>query len=316
MTMSTLTASPTISGIPVNEIVDKLDADGFVVIPNFLPPAQVSLLKEALNNTHRLNSNELSPVYRFDAVFFSNVAAYSKTAFDVLTSPTVRLIAESYLGTNIRLKCHRVYSTRRDFKFPWHTDNKIEGDKVQGKGLAFIIYLVDTDNGATQLIPGSHKVSHQYTASNFTNTFIQGVWRDKITTAVGKAGDLVLSDIRTVHRGSFWTGKPRQRISFWFQIDANSDATERLLINPAFMPPNPSQELLDFLGCGGTGGDLRVHPVDTSSLIYFPLNALVRIFFQSIAALIYFPLKIVRLRLADETKAKLHKLLRRRREWN
>ena len=154
--MSPSAPSPTISGPSLDEIVNKLDTNGYVVIRNFLPREQVASLKEVLNHSYRLNSNELSSVYWFDAVFFSNAAGYSKTAFDVLTSPAVRLIAESYLGKRIRLKCHRVYSTRRDFKFPWHTDNKVEGGKVPVKGLAFIIYLIDTDNGATQFAPGSH----------------------------------------------------------------------------------------------------------------------------------------------------------------
>ena len=198
----------------------------------------------------------------------------------------------------------------------WHTDNKIEDDKVGTKGLAFIVYLIDTGNGATQLAAGSHKVSHQYVQNNFTDSFVPKNFGSKTVTASGKVGDLVLSDIRTIHRGSFWVGKPQKRISLWFPIDANSDRTERLLINPAFMPPNPSQELLDFLGCGKTGGNLRVHPADTSSLRSFTLPALSRVFFESLAALIYYLFKIVRLRLPAEFKIKVRTLVGRRGSWN
>jgi Phytanoyl-CoA dioxygenase (PhyH) len=319
--MSSVVASPStardsISGTSLDEIVKKLDSDGFVLIPRFLSPEQIASLKEVLSNTHRINSNELSPVYVHDAVFFSNAAAYSKTTFDILTSPAVRQLAEAYLGKNIRLKCHRVYSTWRYYKFPWHTDNKVDANKTPVKGLAFIIYLIDTDNGATQFAPGSHKVSHQYTASNFTDAFIQKTWGNKLTVAAGKAGDLVLADIRTVHRGSYWIGRPRKRVSLWFEIDANSDETERLVINPAFLPPHPSQELLDFLGVGRPGGTLRVHPADTSSLTSFPLHALTGMFFQSVAALAYYPLKIVRLRLSEGFKVKLRKLVGLGNEWN
>ena len=91
------------------------------------------------------------------------------------------------------------------------------------------------------------------------------------SVASGKAGDLVLADIRTVHRGSYWTGQPQKRISFWSEIYANSDETERLVINPAFLSPHPSQEMLDFLGVGRPGGTLRVHPADNSSLTAFAL---------------------------------------------
>jgi hypothetical protein len=126
----------------------------------------------------------------------------------------------------------------------------------------------------------------------------------------------VLADIRTVHRGSDWTGAPQKRISFWFEIDANSDETERLVINPAFLPPHPSQELLDFLGVGKPEGNLRLHPADTSSLTSFPLHALARIFFQSIGAFAYYPIKIVRLRLSEGFKVKLRELVGRGNEWN
>jgi phytanoyl-CoA dioxygenase PhyH len=305
-----------VAGMSLAEITSKLDADGFVVIPRFLSSEQIASLKQVLVDTHRLNSNELSPVYQQDAVFFSNALAYSKTAFDVVTSPAVRRIAEAYLGENLRLKCHRVYSTWRYYKFPWHADNKIEANKTPVKGLAFIIYLIDTDNGATQYARGSHQVSHRYTSSNFTDTFMQKNWGDKLVVASGRAGDLVLADIRTLHRGSFWTGSPRKRISLWFEIDADSNETERLLLNPSFLPSNPSQELLDFLGVGKPGGNLRVHPVDTSSLTSFPLHALFSLLFQTLGALAYHPVKVLRFWLSEDLKVKVRKLTGRGAEWN
>jgi hypothetical protein len=319
--MSGVVASPpqprqAVRTTALDEIVRTLDRDGFVVIPGFLTAEQIASLKEVLVGTHRLNSNELSPVYQDDAVFFSNAAAYSKTAFDILTSQKVRAIAEAYLGKNLRLKCHRVYSTWRYYKFPWHTDNKVDTAKTPVKGLAFITYLIDTDNGATQFAPGSHHTSHQFGSSNFTDSFVQKTWGDKLVAASGKAGDLVLADIRTVHRGSYWTGAPRRRVSFWFEIDADSDDTERLLVNPSFLPPNPSKELLDFLGVGRPGGHLRVHPADTASLTTFPLHALFRILFQSLGALAYHPVKVARFRLSEGVKVKLRKLTGRGGEWN
>jgi hypothetical protein len=319
--MSTLIESPprpgeTICGMPLAEIVAKLEKDGFVIIPRFLNPEQIESLKQVLNGTHRLNSNELSPVYQDDALFFSNALAYSKTAFDIVTGPTVRRLAEAYLGTSLRIKCHRVYSTYRYYKFPWHTDNKVDTSKIPVKGLAFITYLIDTDNGATQFAPGTHKLTHEFTSSNFTDSYVQRRFGDKLVVAAGKAGDLVLADIRTVHRGSYWVGAPRRRISFWFEIDANSDETERLLVNPSFLPPNPSPELLNFLGAGRPGGHLRVHPADTTSLTTFPPRALVRLLFQSLGALAYHPFKVARFRLPEDIKVKLRKLLGRGEEWN
>jgi hypothetical protein len=310
------TRGASVAGMPLEEITSKLDADGFVVIPRFLDAEQIASLRQVLVDTHRLNSNELSPVYKDDAVFFSNAVAYSKTAFDVITSSAVRRIAQAYLGPSFRLKCHRVYSTWRYYKFPWHTDNKVEADKTPVKGLAFIIYLIDTDNGATQFARGSHKVSHQYVSSNFTDSFMQKTWGDKLVVASGRAGDLVLADIRTLHRGSFWTGAPRKRVSFWSEIDADSDETERLLINPAFLPSDPSPELLDFLGFGKPGGHLRVHPVDTSSLTSFPLRALFSLLLQLLGALACHPIKVVRFRLSEYLKVRIRKLTGRGAEWN
>ena len=48
----------------------------------------------------------------------------------------------------------------------------------------------------------------------------------------------VISDARTIHRGSIEKGKDINRHSFWFQIDANTDEAERLLLNPEYLPSN------------------------------------------------------------------------------
>jgi hypothetical protein len=134
------------------------------------------------------------------------------------------------LGKNIRLKCHRAYTTKKNYFFPWHTDNKFNDIKNDKKGVVFIIYLVDTINGATEFILESHKESHVYQNNNFLEDVINAKYKDKIVKASGKAGYAVISDTRTIHRGSFEKGKDINRYSFWFQIDADINEAERLLL--------------------------------------------------------------------------------------
>ena len=155
--------SPSGQKFSVIDVCEKINRDGFVHMENFLNYDQSNLIKIILSTPHQLNSNQLSFVYNNDSDFFSNAIGFSRAVFDVILSDAIQQICKCYLGPVFRLKCHRVYRTRPGFiDHPWHTDNKAFGDKTDDQGLAFIIYLQDTDDGATELVKGSHKFSKSF----------------------------------------------------------------------------------------------------------------------------------------------------------
>ena len=294
---------------------DELEKNGVVIVNNFLTNESCTKLKNLLDGPQLKNSNELTFVHLDDARFFSNAVAESKTAYDLVTSENTFKISKQYLGENIRLKCHRAYSTKKNYFFPWHTDNKFDEMKNNRKGIVFIIYLVDTDNGATEFVLGSHKETSKFSKNNFLDEFISSNFKDRIIKAKGKRGCAVISDTRVIHRGSFDTGKKINRYSFWFQIDSNTNEAERLLLNPEFLPKNISTELSEYLGFSKNFG-LTVHPVTTNIDKVIPYEERLKMLFKYLILTLLIPFNWLRLKLPIRIKVMLKNILQKKNDWN
>lgn len=293
----------------------ELEKNGVVIVNNFLSNENCLNLKNLLDGSQLKNSNELTFVHLDDARFFSNAVAESKTAYDLVTSENTFKISKKYLGENIRLKCHRAYSTKKNYFFPWHTDNKFDEMKNNRKGIVFIIYLVDTDNGATEFVLGSHKESSKFTKNNFLDEYVSSNFKNRITKAKGKRGCAVISDTRVIHRGSFDSGKEINRYSFWFQIDSNTNQAERLLLNAEFLPKEIPNELSEYLGFSKNFG-LTVHPVTTNIDKVIPYDERFKMLFKYFILTILIPFNWIRLKLPLKTKVMFKNLLKKKNDWN
>jgi len=294
---------------------EEIDKNGVVIINNFISDKDCLEIKNLLNGSQLRNSNDLTFIYIDDAKFFSNAVAQSKAAYDLVTSENTLTIAKNYLGEKIRLKCHRAYSTKKNYFFPWHTDNKFDDVKNTKKGIVFIIYLVDTIDGATEFILGSHKDSQNYQNNNFIDDFINSKYKDRIVKAKGKAGCAVISDARTIHRGSIEKGRDINRYSFWFQIDADTNEAERLLLNPEFLPKKISNELGEYLGFSERFG-LNVHPVTTNIDKVLPFKHRFKMLCKYLILTLLIPLHWVRLKLPIKIKIILKNIFQSKNDWN
>ena len=295
--------------------IEELNKNGVVKINNFISNEDCIELKNLLTGSQLRNSNQLTFIQLDDAKFFSNAVAQSRAAFNLVTSVNTLKIAKKYLGEEIRLKCHRAYTTKKNYFFPWHTDNKFDETKNNKKGIVFIVYLVDTENGATEFILGSHKESELYEKNNFADNVINSKFKDKIVKAKGKMGCAIISDARTIHRGSIEKGKDINRYSFWFQIDANTDEAERLLLNPEYLPNNISQELKEYLGFSKKFG-LDVHPVTTNIDKVLPFKYRLKMLFKYLILTFLIPLHWLRLKLPIKIKVILKRIFKSKTDWN
>ena len=300
--------------VPVRAF-EELSKNGVVKINNFISNEDCIELKNLLTGSQLRNSNQLTFIQLDDAKFFSNAVAQSRAAFNLVTSVNTLKIAKKYLGEEIRLKCHRAYTTKKNYFFPWHTDNKFDETKNNKKGIVFIVYLVDTENGATEFILGSHKETESYKKNNFVDKIINSKFKDKIVKAKGKMGCAVISDTRTIHRGSIEKDKDINRYSFWFQIDSNADEAERLLLNPEYLPNNISQELSEYLGFSKKFG-LDVHPVTTNIDRVLPFNYRLKMLFKHLILTFLIPLHWMRLKLPTKIKIILKSIFRIKTDWN
>ena len=297
------------------KVSEELDKNGVVIVNDFISKENCQNIKTLLDGNQLKNSNELTFVHVDDAKFFSNAIAKSKTAYDLVTSENTFKISKKYLGNEIRLKCHRAYATKKNYYFPWHTDNKFDDIKNNRKGIVFIIYLVDTYNGATEFVLGSHNESSKFKNNNFLDDFVNSKFKDRICKAKGAMGCAVISDTRVIHRGSFEKGKKINRYSFWFQIDSNANEAERLLLNPEFLPKNISRELSEYLGFSKNFG-LKVHPVTTNIDKIIPHNERLKILYKYFILTLLIPLNWMRLKLPMKAKIYLKNLFNKKSDWN
>ena len=296
-------------------IAEELDKNGVVMVNDYISKENCLDLKNLLGGSQLKNSHELTFVYLDDAKFFSNAIAQSQTAYNLVTSKNTLHISKKYLGENIRLKCHRAYSTKKNYFFPWHTDNKFDDIKNNRKGIVFIIYLVDTFHGATEFVLGSHKESSKFENNNFLDSFIETKFKNRIAKAKGKKGCAIISDTRVIHRGSIEKGEKIERYSFWFQIDSDTNEAERLLLNPEFLPRDISPELTDYLGFSKNFG-LKVHPNTTNVDKFIPYDERFKMFYKYFFLILSIPFNWLRLKLPLKTKVKIKNILKKKNDWN
>lgn len=299
----------------ISNATKEIKKNGVVIIDNFINNEDCNEIKKLLNGSQLRNSNELTYVHLNDARFFSNAIAQSRASYDLVTSKITLSLAKNYLGENIRLKCHRAYTTKKQFFFPWHTDNKFDDQKNNKKGIVFIIYLVDTIDGATEFVLGSHEESHLYKNNLFSENEIDEKYKDRIVKATGKAGCAVISDTRTIHRGSVAKGKMINRHSFWFQIDVDTNQAERLLLNPEFLPQTITQELSGYLGFSKKFG-LDVHPVTTNDDKVLPFYFRIHMMLKYIMLTLFIPLHWIRIKTPIKIKILLKKMVGKKTDWN
>jgi len=258
------------------------------------------------------NSNELTFVHVTDAKFFSNALGSSK-AFDLVTSKLARKIAESYLGKNFRLKCHRAYELNKSYHFPWPTDNKYDKKKNEESGIVLIVYLSDTKEGATEFILGSHKFSNNFSKNNYSKAYIKDNYSDLLAKENGKTGSAVISDIRVIHRADL-SKKMNGRSSFWFQIDSNMNRAERLLIDPEYLPKNISTDLESYLGFSRKFG-LDVHPVTTNKGAYLAPYLIISRLFKYLILTLLIPIYYLKIITPEAIKIRAVSIFKKSNDW-
>jgi hypothetical protein len=296
----------------INELRDK----GFVTINNFVDKAVAAKIKSYLDGSQVVNSNEISYIWMNDAKYLSNALINSREVYDIITSDAVLNIAKNYLGDKFRLKCHRIYTVSKYSTFPWHTDDKYEDIKNNTNGIVFIIYLSDTFDGGTEFVATSNKFSRDYSKTNYSDKLIREKYKELTVKTSGYAGTVIISDIKTIHRGGLFRNNFNKRTSLWFQIDTCLDNAERLAINPSFLNKNMSDDLKNFLGFGLTC-DLPVHPILPRKMVRnIPFSNRFQLLFQSIIGVFCIPYDYLRLNITGDIKSKIKSIFVKTEYWN
>lgn len=300
----------------MNEIINELSDQGFVKIEKFIDKDAAAKIKSYLDGEQLINTNEISYIWMNDAKYLSNALINSKEVYDIITSDYVLNIAKRYLGDKFRLKCHRIYTVSKYSSFSWHTDDKYEDIKNNVNGIVFIIYLSDTFDGGTEFVATSHKFSRNYNKTNFSDNLIKEKYKELVVKTNGYAGDVIVSDIKTIHRGGAFLNKFNNRTSLWFQIDSDLENAERIAINPSFIDRKISDDLMQYLGFG-IKCDLPVHPIQPKKYIRnIPFAYRFKILIQSITGVLYIPYDYLRFNSSADFKNKIKSMFIKNKHWN
>ncbi|WP_420434689.1 phytanoyl-CoA dioxygenase family protein [Hyphobacterium sp.] len=201
------------------------DMDGYLIIPNVLPPAKLTEIRSVLrpyidgghtgrNDFEGMRTNRVYALLAKSPVFAELVEHELALAF-----------AEADLGLSMLLSACLAINLHPDESVqPWHTDDAhIELPFPHlGMGVSTFWAIDETteENGATEILPGSHlwgpdRIPRQVSEADFINRDIRDPdddpgFRADAIKAVMPAGSLMIAKGGVWHRGGAnRSGKPR-----------------------------------------------------------------------------------------------------------
>ena len=199
----------------IPEILKKLDDFGIAVINDFASPKTIKNLTNEFNKCSNGEEHEFrSAEYSEGQLFIIKNDEHSKKIFpstiDFFNSDIFEKISKSYYKEDNILLNHEIYFCK-DVEASDHKSQILHYDLVPT--LKFFIYLndINKENGATHLVPSSHKITRAKELSNRKN-FISPEWetsrvntkenKSKEVAMEGKAGTLVIFHTDVAHRAS------------------------------------------------------------------------------------------------------------------
>lgn len=212
----------------------EFDETGYLIFENVLPPEEVDRQRAALqpyldadvtgrNDFEGMKSNRVYAMLAKSPVFA-----------DLVTHPLALAFAEADLGKSCLLSaCLAIKLQPGETVQPWHYDDshlRVPRPRASfGVSTFWAIDPMTEDNGATELLPGSHlwpedSIAGANSAADFANTEIRDVdddpaARDDAIKAVMPSGSLMVTKGTLWHRGG-----------------ANRSDAPRLIVTPQYCP--------------------------------------------------------------------------------
>ncbi|MCG3188623.1 MAG: hypothetical protein LKCHEGNO_00732 [Burkholderiaceae bacterium] len=219
-----LQRSPT--DTPVPELLAQLAEAGCVIVPRLLPPRQVQAIRDALAPYLRRQRMGRNDFEGYDSERVYALLAKSPVFAELAAHPLVLDVCERVLGPNFMLSaCLAINSHPGENAQPLHYDDifyKVPRPRPPyGVSAFWAIDEFTERNGATEVIPGSHRWGDEPIAG-LDESFVNGervpvVDHPGLEKAVMPSGSLMLAYGTLWHRGG-----------------ANRSAASRLAITPQY----------------------------------------------------------------------------------
>jgi len=236
----------------VKKLIQKLNEDGYVDLSGLISPELIDTINEKISlpmSQPHLNGQR-GYIGCGCQRYLADTMSYGKEIIDVYTNDFLIKLAETYAQDNVHLSNYRIYSTypSEDFKMWWHLDNKIDTYDFEkkvfvqtvvpdDKGIIFLMYLSDVEDGGVQVVKGSHKWSSDYEREDFDH--MENEFSNEIVTFNNRPkGTFVAYDYGLIHRAKPYQGG-KVRTSMFGQLSPSRMPTgEPILLN--------SRDLLDL----------------------------------------------------------------------
>ncbi|MEM7663720.1 MAG: phytanoyl-CoA dioxygenase family protein [Pseudomonadota bacterium] len=209
---------------------EAYDRNGYIIFNNVMPAKDVQDVKDALephlnksgrNDFEGLKSNRVYALLAKSSVFV-----------DMAMHPLALAFAERDLGKSCRLSaCLAIKLHPGETVQPWHTDDghlQIPRPRpAYGVSTFWAIDDTTVENGATEIIPGSHLWGDDpVEAASFSGSFSDRVVRD-VDDDPGGRDDSIKA---TMSAGSLMIAKG----TLWHRGGANRSKAPRLIVTPQY----------------------------------------------------------------------------------
>jgi hypothetical protein len=238
--------------LDIKSSIEKINEDGYIDLSGLISTEMVDHINEKISlpmSQPHINGQR-GYIGCGCQRYLADTMSYGKEIINVYTDDFLIELAETYAQDKVHLSNYRIYSTypSEDFKMWWHLDNKIDTydseKKVfvqtvvpDDKGIIFIMYLSDVEDGGVQVVKGSHKWSSDYEREDFDH--MENEFSNDIVTFNNcPKGTFVAYDYGLIHRAKPYNGG-KVRTSMFGQLSPSRMPTgEPILLN--------SRDLLDL----------------------------------------------------------------------
>lgn len=200
--------------LPTPELLARYEADGFLVLPDVLSPAECATLKAGIERVFATHCPE-ADLYHMQDIWRPKLFEHGPEFEALVDHPGIAQLMTAILGEDYHLIANSALRTTpgKTITF-WHVDDVVRFPRPAGVPLDPRIpmptqvinvnyYLADVDEelGPTEFIPGSHRAGRNPGPEDNDaagNPVYEGRGR---VLATGRAGTCVLWNDQTWHRG-------------------------------------------------------------------------------------------------------------------
>lgn len=197
-------------------LLDQLEQDGFLVLPDALAPDQVGLLRDGVERAFATADEECRLRGGLSAIWRPRLFEHGEPFEEVIDNPRVIDLVEAILGPDCHLIANSALKTGPGEGISgWHADETVRFPRPRDVPLDpriplpclvlnFNYYLCDVDEalGPTQFVPGSHRSGRQPEPEDLDQAGQPHYAGRVVFSAVGTAGTAVMWNDQTWHRGA------------------------------------------------------------------------------------------------------------------